>query len=220
MKYKYVLLLLVLFSLGENTYSQDKLFYNRIYLYEHRECQHPIGTVISDKVYYGFNADNTSFMNFNNTEGDIAYVDLINYGKYTAYNQFLKYPFVGANIVMMGYRQSVPSISASVREARSQFRLDKVKDTILSEKRLKHIRITPKDTLIHRFQSYNILINTEAETETPLYTSPTAYFLLLGSLKDLKGTVVETYFIDLEGYIFCNDVLRGVQITNKRVILK
>lgn len=220
MKIKLVFLLTISLQLTNMLYSQDRLFYNRIHFFEHQDCQHPIGTVIYDKVFYSKNADNTSFMNFNNSEGDVCFVDLTYYGKFTAYNQFLKQDFLPANTVAMGFRQNVPKASESVREARSEFRLDKVKDTTVSDKKLKHIRIEPKDTLVHRFKSYNILINPEAETETPLYTSPTAYFLLKGSLEELKGTVVETYFIDLEGYIFCRDVLTGFQVTNKRVILK
>lgn len=219
MKLKLVLLSIITFSLCDSSYSQDKLFYNRIHYFEHQECQHPIGTVILDKVYYSYNADNSSFLNFNNSESDIAFVDMTNYGKFTAYNQFLKNNFLSASTIKMGFKQSVSSISESVKEARSQFELDKVKDTVLDEKTLKHIRIKPKDTLVHRFESYNIFINTEVETETPLFTSPSVYFLLFGSLKDLKGTVVETFFIDLEGYMFCRDVLAGLQITNKRVIL-
>jgi hypothetical protein len=87
-------------------------------------------------------------------------------------------------------------------------------------KKLKHIQIQPRNTKKHNFESYNIFINTKVETEIPLYTSPTIFFLLKGSLKDLIGTVVETYFIDLEGYRYCRDVLTGFQIINKRVILR
>lgn len=220
MKFKFILFLFLLVTLSENLYSQDKLFYNRIHYFEHQECQHPIGTVMKDKVFFANNADNSSFLNFNNSESDIAYVDLVNYGKYTAFDRFLKTAFLSANTVSIGYRQDVPNISESIKDARKQFRQDKVKDTIINDKTLKHIRIEPKDTLVHRFESYNILINKDTETEIPLYTSPEIYFLLKGSLKDLKGTVIETYFIDLQGYWFCRDVLAGFEVINKRVIVK
>lgn len=220
MKLKLILLLIISFQLSENLFSQDKLFFNRIHYFEHQECQHPIGTVIQDKVFYSFNSDNSSFMNFNNSENDIASVDLLNYGKYTSYNQFLKKDFLGSNLVMMGYRLPVPNLSKSIKEARSRFRVETVKDTLINEKTLKHIRIKPKDTLAHRFRSYNIIINTDTKTELPLYTSPEVYFLLKGGLKNLRGTVVETFFVDLEGYWFCRDVLTGFKVTNKRVITK
>lgn len=220
MKFKLILFLVLIVTLVAESYGQDKLFYNRIHYFEHQECQHPIGTLIQDKVFFANNTDNTSFMNLNNLEGDIAYVDLINYGKYTAFNQFLKTNFLAANTMSMGFRLGVPNVSQSVNEARSQFQLDKVKDTLVNDKTLKHIRIEPKDTLVHRFESYNILINTSTQTEIPLYTSPEIYFLLKGGLRDLKGTVVETYFIDLQGYWFCRDVLAGFQVINKRVIVK
>lgn len=219
MKLKLILCLVLLVALSENLYSQDKLFYNRIHYFEHQACQHPIGTVIQDKVFYANNANPTSFMNFNNSESEMVYVDLFNYGKYTAFNQFLKTDFLIANTLMMGFTQDVWSVPGSIQKARSQYQLDKVKDTLIGDKTLKHIRIEPKDTLVHRFKSYNILINTRAETELPLYTSPPIYFLLKGSLKELKGIVVETYFVDLQGYWFCRDVLSGFEITNKRVIV-
>ncbi|SDG99735.1 hypothetical protein [Psychroflexus sediminis] len=220
MKLKLISCLVILVSLSTNLHSQDKLFYNRIHYFEHLTCQHPIGTIIQDKVFFANNTDNSSFLNFNNSENEIANVDLINYGKYTAFNQFFKTDFLAANTIIMGFPQGVSSVSQSIQKARNQFRLDKVKDTLIDDKKLKHIRIKPKDTLVHRFKSYNILINSSTDTETPLYRSPTIYFLLMGSLKDLKGTVVETYFIDLQGYWFCRDVLSGFEITNKRVIVK
>lgn len=220
MKFNLILLLTISFQLSHNLFGQDKLFYNRVHYFEHQECQHPIGTIIQDKVFYSYNSSNTSFMNFNNTDGEIAKVDLINYGEYTSYNQFLKNDFINANKVMMGYKIPVESQSKSITEARSRFKLKSVKDTLINEKTLKHIRIEPKDTLIHRFKSYNIIINTATETELPLYTSPEVYFLLKGSLKDLRGIIVETFFIDLEGYWFCRDVLTGFEVTNKRVITK
>jgi hypothetical protein len=206
-------------SLSSKIYSQDKLFFNRIHYFEHQECQHPIGTVIYDKVFYGNNSENTSFLNFNNSESEVIYLDLINYGNYTALNQFVKNDFLGANTIMTGFRKGVPRISKSIKQSRNKFRLVKVKDSVVDNKRLKHIRIEPKDTLIHRFKSYNILVNTSITTENPLYTSPEIYFVLLGNLKDMKGTVVETYFIDLQGYRFCRDVLSGFKVTNKRVFV-
>lgn len=220
MKFKLILLLVFISALSSDLYSQDSIFYNRIHYYEHQECQHPIGTVIKDKVFFANNAHTMSFMNFNNSDAEIASVDLINYGKYTTFNQFLKTEFLAANIISFGYREGVPNYSQSIKEARNQFKLDKVKDTVVNDRTLKHIRIAPKDTLVHRFKSYNILINTSTETETPLYTSPEIFFLLKGNLKNLKGTVVETYFVDLEGYWFCRDVLAGFQVTNKRVIVR
>lgn len=220
MKFNFIILLVIMVLLNVDAFSQNRLFFNRLHYFEHQECQHPIGTVIYDKVFFSFNIDNTSFLNFNNTEGDFAFVDLINYGKYTAYNPFVKTNFLSANTVMMGFKQRVPSVSNSIKKARNQFWVDKIKDTLVDDTTLKHIVIKPKDTLVHTFESYNIIINTKTETETPLFTSPIAYFLLLESLKDLKGTVVETYFIDLEGYIFCRDVLAGLEIINKRIIIK
>jgi hypothetical protein len=201
-------------------YGQERLFFNRIHYFEHQYCQHPIGTVLKDKIFFSSNTSNSVFMNFFNSESDIAYVELTHYGKYIAFNQFLKKDFISANSILMGFEQSVPNRSKSMREAKSRFKVKTVKDSIIDNKTLKHIQIIPKDTLVHRFESYNILVNTEAKTELPLFTSPSVYFLLLGSLKELKGTVVETYFIDLEGYIFCRDVLKGLQITNKRVYIK
>lgn len=220
MKFKLILLLFIVVSLNDNLHSQDNIFYNRVHYFEHQECQHPIGTVINDKVYFANNTDNSSFMNFNNSDMDTTFVDLINYGKYTAFNKFLKTEFLAANKLTMGFRLRVPNLYESGKEARSQFRLDKVKDTTFNDKTLKHIRIEPKDTLVHRFESYNILINTNTTTEIPLYTSPSIYFLLKESHKDLKGTVVETFFVDLEGYWFCRDVLTGFQVINKRVIVR
>lgn len=221
MKYKLILVLLFIFSLSEYAFSQeDKLFYNRIHYFEHQECQHPIGTVIKDKVFFANNTDNSSYMNFNNSDLDTTFVDLINYEKYTAFNNFLISDFLAANKLIMGFRLRVPNHYESVKEARSQFKLDKVKDSIVNNKTLKHIRIVPKDTLVHRFKSYNILINTDTKSEIPLYTSPEIYFLLKGSLQSLRGTIVETFFIDLEGYWFCRDVLAGFQVTNKRVIVR
>lgn len=220
MKLKLILAFILIIPLNSKMYSQDKLFFNRIHYFEHQECEHPIGTVIYDKAFYGNNADNTSFLNFNNTENEVISVELTNYGNYIAVNQFVKTDFLRANNIMMGFREGVPNISESIKQARSKFRMDKVKDTIVDNKKLKHIRIEPKDTLAHRFESYNILVNTSTTTEIPLYTSPSVYFLLLGSLKDLKGTVVETFFIDLQGYRFCRDVLSGFEVTNKRLLIK
>jgi hypothetical protein len=220
MKIKLILVTIFTFLLSNTIYSQNKLFFNRIHYFEHQECEHPIGTVIYDKVFFGNNTDNSSFLNFNNSKSEVVYVDLTNYGSYTAFNQFVKNNFLGANNIMMGFKMGVPSISESIKQARSGFKLDKVKDTTVNDKKLKHIRIKPKDTLAHRYGSYNILININTSTEKPLYTSPTVHFLLLGSLKDLKGTVVETYFIDLQGYRFCRDVLLGFEVTNRRVLVK
>jgi hypothetical protein len=220
MKIKLILVTIFTFLLSNTIYSQNKLFFNRIHYFEHQECEHPIGTVIYDKVFFGNNTDNSSFLNFNNSKSEVVYVDLTNYGSYTAFNQFVKNNFLGANNIMMGFKMGVPSISESIKQARSGFKLDKVKDTTVNDKKLKHIRIKPKDTLAHRYESYNILININTSTEKPLYTSPTVHFLLLGSLKDLKGTVVETYFIDLQGYRFCRDVLLGFEVTNRRVLVK
>ncbi|WP_033408206.1 hypothetical protein [Psychroflexus tropicus] len=212
------ILLFILCSL--TLHSQDKLFFNRIHYFEHQDCQHPIGTVVKDKIFFANNTNNSVYMDFYNTESKFALVELINYGKYAAFNQFVKKDFISANTVLMGFKQSLPSVSRSIQEASSGFKVDQVKDSILNDKTLKHIKIVPKDTLVHRFESYNILINTHVETELPLYTTPTVYFLLLGSLNNLSGTVVETYFLDLEGYIFCRDILLGHQITNKRITIK
>jgi hypothetical protein len=159
-------------------------------------------------------------MNFDNTESDTIAVDFVKYGSYTAFNIFLKEKFLASNTVVVGRKLPVLNQAKSVRRARSQFQVDTVKDTVVYDKTLKHIRIIPKDTVVHNFESYNILINTQTKTELPLYTAPTVYFLLKGTLKDLKGTVVETYFIDLEGYWYCRNVLTGLQLTNKRVIVK
>ena len=161
MKIKLILAIILMLLLSPEIYSQDKLFFNRIHYFEHQDCEHPIGTVIYDKVFFGNNADNTSFLNFNNTENELIYVDLTNFGGLTAFNQFVKTNFLGANTVMMGFKRGVPRISESIKQARASFKLDKVKDTMVGEKKLKHIRIKPKDTLAHRFQSYNILIDLE-----------------------------------------------------------
>ncbi|PKG42481.1 hypothetical protein [Psychroflexus sp. MES1-P1E] len=211
----------ILFLLAvDSLYSQDKFFFNRLHQFEHLECQHAIGTIIKDKVFYSHNTDNTTFMNFYNSESDILYVDFTKYGSYIAFNEFKKSAFLEANVVLMGFMNGVPLDAVSVLEARMKFRVDKVKDTMVEGKKLKHIKIQPRNTKKHNFKSYNIFINTKAETEIPLYTSPSLYFLLEGSLKDLRGTVVETYFIDLEGYRYCHDILTGFQIINKRVILR
>jgi hypothetical protein len=211
----------ILFLLAvDSLYSQDKFFFNRKHQFKHLECQHAIGTIIENKVFYSHNTDTTTFMNFYNSESDTLYVDFTKYGSYIAFSQFKKSAFLEANIVIMGFMNEVPLDAVSVLEARMKFRVDKVKDTIVEGKKLKHIQIQPRNTKKHNFKSYNIFINTKAETEIPLYTSPTIFFLLKGGLKDLKGTVVETYFIDLEGYRYCRDILTGFQITNKRVILR
>jgi len=220
MNLKFALLVISLLSLSVMSYSQEKLFFNRIHYFEHQYCQHPIGTVIEDKVFFSNNTSSDIFMNFFSSKSNLAFVDLTHYGEYIAFNQFLKKDFISANSVLMGFEQSVPNPSESIKEARMRFKVKTVKDSIINDKTLKHIQIVPKDTLVHRFESYNILVNTESKTELPLFTSPSVYFLLLGSLKELRGTVVETYFIDLEGYIFCRDVLMGIQITNKRIYIK
>jgi|AntRauTorckE5430_2_1112549.scaffolds.fasta_scaffold05236_5 hypothetical protein len=217
--FKIPIILLFLLAV-DSLHSQDSLFFNRIHRFKHLECQHAIGTIIEDKVFYSNNTDTTTFMNFYNSESDILYVDLTKYGSYTAFNKFKKSPFLGANVVLMGSINGVPLDAVSVSEARMKFRVGKVKDTIVEGKKLKHIQILPRNIKKHNFESYNIFINTKAKTEIPLYTSPTIYFLLERSLKDLRGTVVETYFIDLEGYRYCHDILTGFQITNKRVILR
>lgn len=216
----HILIICLLISFSDKAFSQDKLFYNRLHYFTHQDCQHPIGTIIKDKVFMANHANNMSFMNFNNSEGDIALVELIHYGKYTAYNQFVKTDFLKAGVVPVGLRTGVESYARSISEARSQLRVDKVKDTTVNDVSLKHIRIEPKDTLVHRFDSYHLLINTKTKTETPLYTEPSIYFLLQGQLPDLKGIVVQTYFVDLQGYIFCQDLLSGFEIINKRVIVK
>jgi hypothetical protein len=220
MKLFKILVVILLLLAVDTLYSQDKLFFNRIHQFEHLECQHPIGTIIKDKVFYSNNTDNTTYMNFYNTESDTLYVDFTKYGSYIAFNQFKKSAFLEANVVLMGFMKGVPIDAVSVSEARMKFRVNKVKDTMVEGKKLKHIQIQPRNTKKHNFESYNIFINTKVETEIPLYTSPTIFFLLKGSLKDLIGTVVETYFIDLEGYRYCRDVLTGFQIINKRVILR
>ena len=220
MKFKLTLILILIPLLFAKVQAQDSLFFNRIHIFEHQECQHPIGTVFTDRVFYGNNTDPSIFMNFNNTKADTIGVDLVKYGQYTAYNQFLKDKFLDANAIILGFRLPVLSQAESIKEARSHFKMDKVKDTMVDEKTLKHIRIIPKDTLVHNFESYNILINTRTKTEFPLYTAPTVHYLLKGTLKELRGTVVETYFIDLEGYWYCRNVLTGLQITNKRVRVK
>lgn len=220
MNFKFALLALGLFMFSEMSYSQEKLFFNRIHFFEHQFCQHPIGTVIQEKIFFTYNASSDLFMNYFGTEEGIAFIELTNYGKYTAFNQFLKKDFFAANSISMGFEQGVPNPSESVKEARTRFKVKTVKDSVIDNKTLKHIQIIPKDTLSYRFESYNILINTDTKTELPVYTDPSVYFLLLGGLKEVKGTVVETYFIDLEGYVFCRDVLKGVQITNKRIYIK
>lgn len=220
MKFKFFLFVFFGIFIQISIYSQDKLFFNRIHYFEHQDCEHPIGTVIFNKVFFSNNTDASAFMNINNLENEVVYVDLINYKEYTAFNQYLKNDFLSANTLMMGFRENVPNFSESMKEARSRFRLGKVKDTIIDKNRMKHIRIEPKDTLAYRFKSYHILVNTNTKTETPLYTSPTVYFLLPDNLKEMKGTVVETYFIDLQGYRFCRDIIKGFEVTNKRVIIK
>lgn len=219
-KYRLALILGLGLLFYQSLYSQNKVFFNRIHYFEHQECQHPIGTVVEDKVYYANNADNRVFMNFFNFKGEVAFVELTSYGRYIAFNQFVKKDFVPANAILMGYTQGVPAPVESRKEARRKFRIKKVKDSIIGNKTLKHIMIEPKDTLVHRFKSYNLLINTNTETELPLYRSPSVYFLMLPSLRTLKGTVVESFYVDLEGYLFCRDVLRRLQITNKRVYIK
>lgn len=220
MKLIFALVLLILQFPSEKAWSQDRIFFNRIHIFEHQECQHPIGTFFTDRVFFANNSDPTSYMNFNNTELDTIAVDFVKYGSYTAFNIFPKDKFLAANAVIIGRKLPVLSQAESVREARSHFQVDTVKDTLVYDKTLKHIRIIPKDTVVHNFKSYNILINTQTKTEHPLFTAPTVHFLLKGSLKDLKGTVVETYFIDLEGYWYCRNVLTGLQLTNKRVMIK
>ena len=219
MKLKHIIICVFIIC-SEHVLSQDKLFYNRLHYFTHEDCQHPIGTIFRDKIFFANNTHNTNFMNFNNSEGDIALVDLINYGKYTAFNQFLKTDLLSAGVISVGFKTGVSRYTSSIKKAREQFRVDTVKDTTVNNTILKHIRVEPKDTVLHRFDSYNLLINTAAKTETPLYTEASIYFLLQGQLPDLKGIVVHTYFEDLQGYLFCQDLLTGFEIINKRVIVK
>jgi hypothetical protein len=220
MNFKSLSILILIVLVSENTFSQDKLFFNRLHYFEHIDCQHPIGTVVENQVFYTNNADNSSYMNFNNLESESVAVDLINFGKYTAFNEFKKDSFLLANVAGMGNSLPVPKYSESIKEARRQFKLEKAKDTTVFDSSLRHIRIVPKDTLVHRFSSYNILINTETKTEAPLWKSPTVYFLLQEPLKDLKGTVVETYFIDLQGLVYCKNILSGFEVINKRIFVE
>jgi len=90
MKLFRILVIILLLLVVDSLYSQDKLFFNRIHQFEHLECQHAIGTIIEDKVFYSNNTDNTTFMNFYNSESDILYVDFTKYGSYIAFNQFKK----------------------------------------------------------------------------------------------------------------------------------
>ncbi len=205
-----------------NAFSQqDKLFFNRAHFFEHEDCQHPIGMVLNNKVYYSNNSNTNAFMHFNNLEDEIVYVNLINFGKYTIFDlELMKSQIVNKALFKLNTSEYPPSIDASLKEVERKFELKQVKDSIVDDKTLKHIRIIPKDTLVHRFESYNLLINASIDTETPLYSAPEAFFLLKKNLPDMTGTVVETFFIDLQGNRFCRDVLSGYEATNKRVIVK
>lgn len=214
------LVLIILFVFNIESYAQEQLAFNRLYKYEHYDCEHPIGIILLDKIQFQNNVDNNYFMNIFNSESEIVNVELVKRQNFISDNQFFKNKFLRANKILMN--EFIPLDSVSKQDfstLKERFRLGKPKDTVIQDKTLKHYTIHSENPEAESFKSFHFIINTEMDSETVLLNYPAMYYFLQSRKLDLKGVLVEQYFINLEDQVYCHDVLAAFEIVNKRVVV-
>ncbi|MFN2261856.1 MAG: hypothetical protein ABR595_07315 [Psychroflexus sp.] len=216
------LLILTFFLFSHTTFAQvqEQLAFNRVYKYEHYDCEHPIGIILRDKIQFQNNADNDYFMNIFNSEAEIVNVDLVKRQSFVSSNRFLKNEFLRANKILMNELWVLDSVQAADFFAlEERFRFSEPKDTIIQDKTLKHFTIQANNPEAETFKSFHLIVNTEMDSEQVVLNYPSFYFFLSRKGINLKGVLVEQYFINLDDQVYCHDILSAFEIINKRVVV-